>query len=351
MARLTAPNACSAAFDTQVFYRPAPPATTAPALAALSLAADDFRRPEFDNVQASVVGSSGATQAAFSVDVSDDSTVLRVAVLYLQSVSGGIGTWELVDLVNGGDNTWTGGGPVDLSGITNDKIDYMVQAVDENGNVANSTFKGLFYVAETIPGAPDGGPGDPFEVILTDPVTDLPLDNDDWNQVDSIEVKVFTNGAVTYEYSVDGSRPLRPLPSPPDGFIVEGDGIHIVQLFGSDGSQETFVLLIDNTPADIVIARPANGEFVVQGLAPAAEYICWDSGSGAATCDGNVAVGDPVPDSPATVAQAFTVNATDNTGLGSDAHERLLRCATAQRRRPGRSNRNHRPGNDNSFGN
>ncbi len=299
-------------FDTQVFYRPAAPAV---AVAPLSLASEDFRRPEFDNVQASVVGS-GAPQAAFSVDVKDDSTVLRVAVLYLQSVTGGIGNWTLVDLVKGGGNTWTGGGPVDLSGITDDQIDYMVQAVDENGNVANSTFKGLFYVAKTIPGAPDGTGDDPFEVVLTDPETNLPLSNDDWNPVDSIQVRVFTDGTVSYEYSVDGSRPLLPLT--PAGFIVEGDGIHIIQLFGSDGSQETFVLLIDNTPADIVIARPANGEFVVQGQAPAAEYVCWDSGSGAANCDGPVPSGDSTPDS-ATGEQTFTVNATDNTGLESSA--------------------------------
>ncbi|MGB5290522.1 MAG: hypothetical protein WBN41_03635, partial [Lysobacterales bacterium] len=186
-------------FDAQVFYRP-----VTSTLAAASTAVADFKRPEFDNVQASIVGS-GTPQAAFSVDVSDAGTVVRVAVLYLQSVEAGIGNWVLVDLVKGGGNTWTGGGPVDPSALANEKIDYMVQAVDDNGNVANSTFKGEFYFAETIPGAPNGDdPEDLFAVILINPETGLELDSNDWNAVESIQVEVVTGDEVTYEYSVDG---------------------------------------------------------------------------------------------------------------------------------------------------
>ena len=70
--------------DAQIFYRPA--ATASPAPFAAAATGDDFVRPEFDNVQASIVGSTGAQQAAFSVDVTDEGTVLRVAVLYLKSV-------------------------------------------------------------------------------------------------------------------------------------------------------------------------------------------------------------------------------------------------------------------------
>ncbi len=315
-------------FEAQVFYRPA--AAAQPALAApLALAATgDYVRPEFDNVQASVVGSSSAPQAAFSVDATDNGTVLRVAILYLQSVTNNLagkpeGNWVLVDLVPGsGGNTWTGGGPVDLSGIENDQIDYMVQAVDDSGNVANSTFKGEFYVAEEIAPPPDGDPGDPFVVQISDPddpSADLELD--DWNPVESIQVDIINLSDVTYVYSIDGSRPLLPLT--PDGFVVSGDGVHIVQLFGSDGSEVTFVLLIDNTSAEIAIATPANGEYVVQGQSPSAEYACRDSGSGTASCIGDVAVGDPVP-ADTTGAQTFSVSAIDNTGLTSNASNNYL---------------------------
>jgi len=296
-------------FDAQVFYRPATPTPTT----------TDFLRPEFDNVQASIVEAGGAKQSAFSVDVSDDGTVLRVAVLYLQSVTEGKGNWVLVDLVAGaGNNTWTGGGPVEESAISNGNTDYMVQAIDDNGNVANSTFKGLFYLAGIVPGAPDGSdPEDPIEVKLIDPTAIPPeeLDTDEWHQVESIQVNIKVKGDISYEYSVDGSRPLLALT--PAGFVVSGDGVHIVDLFGSDGSKETFALLIDNTPAEISISAPADGSYVVQGLAPPADYACRDSGSGAADCSGDVAVGVAVPDgSPG--QQTFSVNATDNTGLESE---------------------------------
>jgi hypothetical protein len=75
-------------------------------------------------------------------------------------------------------------------------------------------------------------------------------------------------------------------------------------------------LLIDNTPAEIVIATPAEGEYVVQGQSTPAEYVCRDSGSGTASCIGDVAVGDPVP-AGTTGTQTFSVSAIDNTGWPS----------------------------------
>ena len=298
-------------FEAEIFYRPTPPIQ------------NDMRRPEFDNVQASVVGSSGSNQAAFSVDVTDDGNVLRVAVLYLQSVSGNPlkGNWVLVDLAPGaGGNTWTGGGPVDLSGVSNGQIDYMVQAVDDNGNVSNSTFKGLFYLAEITPPPPgNNDPDAPFVVRLSDPSDpEIELDNDAWHPVDSLQVDVVVKGDVTYEYSVDGSRPLLPLTSA--GFLISGDGVHIVHLYGSDGSVTAFVLLIDNTPPEIIIATPAGGEYIVQGQSPPADYVCRDSGSGAASCSGDVAVGSPVPDA-STGTQSFSVIAIDNSGLEASLAE------------------------------
>ncbi len=209
-------------FDTQIFYRPSP-----------VMAGDDFVRPELDNVQASVVGPSGAQQAAFSVDATDEGTVLRVAVLYLQSLTGNpaLGNWVLVDLVQGGagSNTWTGGGSVDASVITNGHVDFMVQAVDSNGNVANSTFKGLFYIAEELPPAPapGGGPGT-IGVVVT--AGDDEVDPGDWITTDPVKVVITDQDAGTrYEYSVDFA-PFVPLT--PAGFLITGDGVHIVTVQG-----------------------------------------------------------------------------------------------------------------------
>jgi hypothetical protein len=306
-------------FDTQVFYRPAPSA-----LAALTAAGEDFKRPEFDNVQASVVGSSPATQAAFSVDVTDEGNVLRVAVLYLQSVTATapdnlpIGNWVLVDLVKGGGNTWTGGGPVDLSdpsGTDRDQIDYMVQAVDDNGNVANSTFKGEFYVAKPLPTAPPpgGGPGS-IGVVIT--VDEEVVNPGDWITTAPVDVTITDQDPdpeVGYEYSVD-FQPYQPLP--PGGFQVLGDGVHIVTVRQTDGSNPvTFVILVDTTPPQVMITSPAAGGFVTQGSAPAADYDCLDAGSGITSCVGTVPDGAPVPSS-ITGAQSFIVTAQDDAENG-----------------------------------
>ena len=198
-------------FDAQVFYRPAPSAAAA-ATATLAVE-DDFVRPEFDNVQASVVGTSPNQQAAFSVDATDNVGVTRVAVLYLQSVDSGTGSWTLVDLIQGTGNNWAGGGPVDLSGIANGQVDYMVQAVDSNGNVANSTFKGLFYVAEILPPAPDPDPNPApgtVGVVVTAPSG--VVDPDDWIDEGPVDVVVTYHPSNSYVYSVDFA-PFKPLTS------------------------------------------------------------------------------------------------------------------------------------------
>ena len=303
-------------FDAQVFYR----SGTAPAVSGASLApsllpAEDFKRPEFDNVQASVVGSTGSQQASFSVDVSDNGTVLRVGVLYLQSVTGTPekGNWVLVDLVRTpGTDTWTGGGPVDLSGVADGQIDYMVQAVDANGNVANSTFKGLFYIAEQLPPPPDPGtPGNIGVVVKVDGDTVNP---GDWITSDPVDIVVTDQDPeVTYVYSVDFG-PFQPLTS--SGFQITEDGVHTITVQQSDGSNPvTFVVLIDTTPPQAVITTPADGQFVVKGKEPAALYDCLDAGSGISSCTGTVAKGMPVPSS-VIGANVFTVTAQDDAGLG-----------------------------------
>lgn len=309
-------------FDAQVFYRPA-----LAALAATAAGADDFLRPEFDNVQASVVGQSGgAQQAAFSVDVFDEGTVLRVAVLYLQSVTGppALGNWVLVDLVKGAGNTWTGGGPVDLSGIADGQIDYMVQAVDNNGNVANSTFKGLFYVAEEIPPAPAPGAG-PGSIGVAVTAGGEAVNPDDWITADPVSVQITDQApGISYEFSVDFA-PFVPLT--PGGFQITEDGVHIVTVQESDGKNPvTFVVLIDTKPPQVKITTPADGEFVVQTQEPAADFDCLDAGSGITTCVGSVpgvgtaTDGAPLPMAP-TGSHSLKVEAQDDAQLGPEMAE------------------------------
>jgi hypothetical protein len=316
--------------EAQVFYRPA--SSSSAAVMAVTAAPDDFIRPEIDNVQASVVGSGGSQQAAFSVDVSDDGVVLRVAVLYLKSVTETdldgdsinetVGNWEMVELVEGGDNNWTGGGPVDLSGITDGQIDYMVQAVDGNGNVANSTFKGLFYIAKEIPPelAPDPGnnpaPGTIGVELFVDGQPVDPGDQDDWIDSDSVGVEITHDPDISYEYSVDFA-PFIPLEE--DGkFVITEDGVHIVTVRETNGDGLwTFVVLIDTTAPAVFITTPADGDFIVQGEDTAADYDCLDAGSGIASCVGPVADGASVP-STSIGSHTFAVTAQDYAHEGDD---------------------------------
>ncbi len=311
--------------DTQVFYRPTAPASAAPAAFAAGSTGGDFVRPEFDNVQASLVGSAGARQAAFSVDVTDESTVLRVAVLYLQSLDdgNGNGNWKLVDLIRGDENTWSGGGPVEETAITNGQIDYMVQAVDDNGNVANSTFKGLFYVAEALPTAPapdpDATPGN-IGVIIT--VDGDDVNPGDWITTTPVDIAITDQDPeIGYEYSVDYG-PYEPLPM--DGlFQIAGDGVHIVTVRESDGSNPvTFVVLVDTTAPQVVITTPAAGQFVIQGSELAAEYDCLDAGSGITSCVGTAPDGAPTP-SASTGSQSFEVTAQDDAEKGPTIAENV----------------------------
>ncbi len=297
-------------FGAQVFYRPG--SSASPALMAAAATGSDFVRPEFDNVQASIVGSAGARQAAFSIDVSDEDAVLRVAVLYLQSVTDGKGHWTLVDLVKGGGNTWTGGGPVDVSALASGQIDYMVQAVDSNGNVANSTFKGLFYVAKALPPAPPPGGGTgSIGVVLTvvEDGQEVPVIPGDWITTEPVDVTITDRDPEkVYEYSVD-YKSYQPLTD--TGFQINGDGVHIVTVRETDGSNAvTFVILVDTTPPQVVITTPANGEFITQGAAPAAQFNCLDAGSGITSCDGTVPDGAPTP----SVDRGYAVFRSDRAG-------------------------------------
>ena len=143
----------------------------------------------------------------------------------------------------------------------------------------------------------------------------------DWITTTPVDVTITDQDpTVAYEYSVD-YRPFQPLPSA--GFQITGDGVHIVTVRETDGSNPvTFVVLIDTTPPQVVITTPADGEFVTQGDAPAAEFDCLDAGSGITSCVGTVPDGDPVP-SATTGTQSFVVTAQDDAEKGPTMAENV----------------------------
>ncbi len=94
--------------------------------------------------------------------------------------------------------------------------------------------------------------------------------------------------------------------------------MHIVTVQESDGSNPvTFVVLIDTTLPDVIITTPAEGEFIIQGQEPAADYDCLDAGSGISSCVAPVANGDPVPSATIGINE-FEVTAQDYAHQSSD---------------------------------
>ena len=319
--------------DVQVFYQPTSGTALLQADVAKASRVDDARperdtikssvvqagngiddtRPELDNINASVVQAGTDYQAAFTVAASDTvGVVTRVAVLYRQSFDGQNSTWALEDLVKGSGNTWTGGASVDGSGLINGEVDYLVQALDDSGNVANSSFKGTFYVAEVAPPPPqpDDGNNNSFEILLTDG-NQQPLIPGQWSTTDPVLISVVNQSPGTgYEYALDS-----PTFVPVTGdIVVTGDGVHFVTVREvGGGNSATFTVLIDTTSPAVLVSSPFNGQFVVTGDdAPTAAYDCLDSGSGPALCNGTVAVGQPVSMTPGT--QTFSVGSTDFAG-------------------------------------
>ncbi len=130
----------------------------------------DFIKPEFQRVDGSVTN--GRVSFATSVtDMFDETTpgqVKRVVVVYRPK---GSSTWRSLDLL-----PVTPGGP-DWSGsttISSDEVEYFAQAVDAAGNVAVTTRKGAFFLAEPLPQAPNDTYS--FEGFF-DPVENAPFYN------------------------------------------------------------------------------------------------------------------------------------------------------------------------------
>jgi len=320
--------------DVQVFYQPTPGTALVQADVATTSSMNDAgserdttkssavqtgsgvddTRPELDNINASVVQAGTDFQADFTVDASDTvGVVTRVAVLYRQSFDGQNSTWVLEDLVKGSGSTWTGGAAVDGSGLINGEVDYLVQALDDSGNVANSTFKGSFYVARQtpLPPPPDGGDNGTFGIDLQDGEGN-PVTPGQWSTTDPVLITVTNRGpGVSYEYALDSPNFV---PLGGGAITVTGDGVHFVTVREVGGSNSaTFTVLIDTTSPSVLVSSPFNGQFVVTSDdAPTAAYDCLDSGSGPATCTGTVAVGQPVSMTPG--AHTFSVGSTDFAG-------------------------------------
>src|SRR6185503_9203077 len=87
------------------------------------------------------------------------------------------------------------------------------------------------------------------------------------------------------------------------------DGLHTIDVRGSNGGTARLFAALDTTAPEIIINSPAAGGTYLPGSVVKADFLCRDAGSGLTTpCQGTVANGaniDTTPPGPHT----FTVNA------------------------------------------
>jgi len=208
-----------------------------------SALANDFAPPTIDSSQGLISG--GAVN--FQVDATPSSAtdpVQQVFVLYTDQAQPG--QWTQVSLSSSDGLAWSGQGSAPSGG---DNVQYIVEAVDEAGNVAFSNDEGADFdntpqpaVAITLSGAQSGGS---YSSAVTATIT-------------------APSGS---SYVLDGSAPT---PVPANGqFTVTAPGHHILTVTGSDSANDTVSqsFSISATPTRTVVTSDAPDPVVGQPFA------------------------------------------------------------------------------------
>ncbi|HMD45721.1 MAG TPA: hypothetical protein VKG43_06155, partial [Acidimicrobiales bacterium] len=270
----------------------------------------NFTPPTLDTT--SGFESSGSTD--FVVAAHDDgSAIKRVVVLYTDGTHPG--AWTEVDLVSSDGQHWTGAGAATPSGT----IDYMVQAVDGDGNVAVSTNKGQYFPAVTLP-----TPSPSISIALSGATL----------------VDGYYNGAVAatitespaepgLAYSLDGS-PSTPVTGP---VTITGDGAHLITVTDAADNSASTVVRIDTKPPVISAAVspvPGPSGWVKGGATLAVAAADAGSGvaslsyseSGAQTAGPTTVMGTSV-DIPITASGTTRVSISSTDNVGNTASEQV----------------------------
>jgi hypothetical protein len=264
----------------------------------LSSPSGDYVPPVFSTLTAQATSGT----VSFAVDVTDRDgpsagIVKRVLVAYLEP---GGHVWHFLDLVQSATTPshWTGSGA--LSGS---HVQYFVQAVDANGNVAVSTNKGLYYNEVPPPPPPSGG----VAVATTAPAPPSGWFNG------GADVGVAVNGQApdpgTATLSIDGVE--QPYTAP---VHVTGDGLHTAFAQTAHGSATTSFFVDSGSPV-ITLTTPSQNGAVAQGSSATPVFSCTDAGIGVQSC---ASAGNAFTTSVLGF-HMFTVNAADKLGKTSSA--------------------------------
>ena len=253
--------------------------------------------PRYDAIDAVVLPGPGIV--SFSADVvdlpgEDAANVARVLVAFRDGTSS---TWRFLDLRRGPGASWGGSAPV---GGT--QIEYFMQAVDASGNVAVSTNKGLLFSA--APPAPPSGTG--VVPLLTGAKIAgwfFPSAQLDFEAVEGVVVSV----------SIDRG-PLTPFTGP---VTLTGDGLHTIDVRGSNGYQATLYVPVDSERPTVDLDQPG-ATVPLNGKVPLA-FRCGDASSGIATCTATVdgvarEAGFEVPATPQNSIHTVELTARDRVG-------------------------------------
>ena len=268
--------------------------------------AGDRTKPVFRVVDSLAVGdTASAVTLSLSTELADMSPIVRVAALATPNPMPGQETnWQLFELGDAdGDGRWTGS--VEFPEPTSKNVQWILMAVDANGNVGWSVSKFLAFQGQAIELPPT------TTLSLTiDGDTPAELYNGD------VSVAAAAGPGEIIEISIDNG-PFGLYTGP---VTVTGDGLHTVQVKSGDQLIiEQF--RIDTEPPTVTIGSPVADGVYRHGGGVRALFSCADSGSPVsctATLDGMTKLNGDRVDGVLGV-QTLTVTADDGISQASDS--------------------------------
>ncbi|MGI9594930.1 MAG: calcium-binding protein, partial [Acidimicrobiales bacterium] len=263
----------------------------------------DQQAPVFGAIKSEVQTAGGTNLLVISVKVDDPSGVERVQALVGQNPGSGT-AWTAVELARQGPLQWSGA--VEISG---GDLEFLVQALDGNGNVALSTNKADSYL--------DDDQVDPGSDVIDAGPDRSPDEGGFYTSAVSVSASA---GGQDIEYRVNGgpATPGGPSPSVELDPEVLGDGAQTVTFILPDGDEESVTVLFD-TEGPVISLAPDEGGEVESPVT--ISYSCGDAASGTATCQGTVD-GQPVADGESvTLADGpHTLAVSASDALGNQAN-------------------------------